>query len=71
MKIAANEFVLHGFVIATPRAELGFNLKLNELIGIDIAYQYQMMIGHGFGWDVRDGGTDNISNIMATIRAEF
>ncbi|MBR6598444.1 MAG: hypothetical protein IKK76_03525 [Alphaproteobacteria bacterium] len=60
-----------GFVIATPRAELGFNLKLNELIGIDIAYQYQMMIGHGFGWDVRDGGTDNISNIMATIRAEF
>ena len=61
----------NGFVIAAPRAEIGFNVKLNELIGIDIAYQYQMMIGNGFGWDVRDGGTDNISNIMATIRAEF
>lgn len=61
----------NGIFIAAPRAELGFNIKLNELIGIDVAYQYQMMIGHGFGWDVRDGGVDNISNIMATVRAEF
>ncbi len=60
-----------GFVIAAPRAELGFNIMLTDLIGIDIAYQYQMMIGNGFGWDVRAGGVDNISNIMATMRVNF
>ncbi len=60
-----------GFVIAAPRATLGFNIMLSDLIGIDIAYQYQMMIGNGFGWDVRKGGVDNISNIMASVRANF
>ncbi len=60
-----------GFVIAAPRATLGFNIMLSELVGIDIAYQYQMMIGNGFGWDVRRGGVDNISNIMASVRANF
>lgn len=60
-----------GFVIAAPRAVAGFNLMLNDLIGIDIMYQYQMMIGNGFGWDVRRGGCDNISNIMASLRVNF
>ncbi len=60
-----------GFVIAAPRAELGFNIMFTDLIGIDIAYQYQMMIGKGFGWNTRDGGVDNISNIMATLRMNF
>lgn len=60
-----------GFVIGAPRAALGFNVMLNELIGIDIMYQYQMMIGNGFGWDVRAGGVDNISNIMASFRVNF
>ena len=60
-----------GFVIAAPRAELGFNIMLNEVIGIDIAYQYQMMIGNGFGWDTRAGGVDGISNVVASIRANF
>lgn len=60
-----------GFVIAAPRATLGFNIMFTDLIGMDIAYQYQMMIGNGFGWDVRAGGVDNISNIMATIRMNF
>ncbi len=61
----------NGFVIAAPRAELGFNIMLTDLIGIDIAYQYQMMIGNGFGWDVRAGGVNNVSNIMATFRVNF
>lgn len=60
-----------GFVIAAPRATLGFNLALTDLIGLDVAYQYQMMIGNGFGWDVRAGGSDNVSNIMATMRVNF
>lgn len=60
-----------GFVIAAPRATLGFNIMFTDLIGIDIAYQYQMMIGDGFGWGVRAGGVDNISNIMASIRMNF
>lgn len=61
----------NGFVIAAPRATLGFNLALTDMIGLDIAYQYQMMIGNGFGWDVRAGGVDNISNVMATMRVNF
>jgi len=60
-----------GFVIAAPRAVVGFNVMLNDLIGIDVMYQYQMMIGNGFGWDVRRGGVDNISNIMASLRVNF
>ncbi len=60
-----------GVVIAAPRATLGFNIMFSDLIGVDIAYQYQMMIGNGFGWDVRAGGVDNISNIMASLRVNF
>lgn len=60
-----------GFVVAAPRAELGFNIMLTDLIGVDIAYQYQLMSGRGFGWGVRAGGVDNISNIMATFRVNF
>lgn len=60
-----------GFVIAAPRAALGFNVMLTDLIGIDVMYQYNMMIGHGFGWGVRDGGVDNISNVMASFRVNF
>lgn len=61
----------NGIAIIAPRAVLGANIMLTDLLGIDIAYQYQMMIGDGFGWNVRDGGVDNISNIMATIRFNF
>ncbi len=43
----------------------------NDLIGVDIEYQYQMMIGNGFGWDARRGGVDNISNIIASFRVNF
>ena len=61
----------NGFVVAAPRASVGFNLKLNDLIGVDVFYQYQMMIGNGFGWNSRHGGTNDVSNIMATFRFEF
>ena len=60
-----------GFVIAAPRAAVGFNIMLTDLIGVDIMYQYQMMIGKGFGWNVRAGGVDNISNLMASFRVNF
>ncbi|MFQ6729525.1 MAG: hypothetical protein ACLRFK_00500 [Alphaproteobacteria bacterium] len=60
-----------GMVIAAPRATFGFNVMLGDLIGVDIAYQYQMLIGNGFGWGDHHGGVDGISNIMATIRANF
>lgn len=60
-----------GFVIAAPRATIGFNVMLNDLIGIDIMYQYQMMIGNGFGWDIGGNGVDNISNVMASFRVNF
>lgn len=60
-----------GVFVAAPRAALGFNIMFTDLVGIDIAYQYQMIIGNGFGWNVRAGGVDNISNVMATIRMNF
>lgn len=60
-----------GMVIAAPRATFGFNVALTDLIGIDVAYQYKMMIGNGFGWGVRDGGVDNISNVIMSVRANF
>ncbi len=60
-----------GLVIAAPRGSIGFNIMFNDLIGVDIEYQYQMMIGNGFGWDARRGGVDNISNIIASFRVNF
>ena len=60
-----------GAVVAAPRAVLGFNVMFSDLIGLDFYYQYQMMIGNGFGWDVPRGGVDNISNIMASFRMNF
>lgn len=61
----------HGFVVAAPRATLGFNVMITDLIGIDIAYQYQTMIGNGFGWGVHENSKNNVSNIMASVRVNF
>ncbi len=61
----------NGFVIAAPRAAIGFNVMFNDLIGVDIMYQYQMMIGNGFGWNGNSDSVNNISNIMASFRANF
>ena len=60
-----------GAILAVPRAALGFNIMFNDLIGLDVYYQYQMMIGNGFGWDAPRGGVDSISNIMASFRVNF
>ncbi len=60
-----------GFVVVAPRAVAGFNIMFNDLIGVDIMYQYQMMIGNGFGWGVMPGGVDNVSNVMASFRVNF
>lgn len=59
-----------GLVFAAPRAVAGLNVMFTDLIGIDVYYQYQMMIGDGFGWSVH-GGVDNISNFMAALRVNF
>ncbi|MBO7509480.1 MAG: hypothetical protein J6T57_04370 [Alphaproteobacteria bacterium] len=60
-----------GFVMAAPRIEFGMNFMLNDMIGLDIAYQHQMLIGHGFGWQTGRSGLDNVGNIMATFRIDF
>ncbi len=59
-----------GFFVA-PRGVVGVNVMLNDLIGIDLAWQYQMRIGNGFGWNVRHGGVDNVNNVMVSLRANF
>ena len=60
-----------GVVVAAPRAELGINVMFSDIVGLDLAYQYQMMWGHGFGWNTSRGGADGMSNLMATIRVNF
>lgn len=60
-----------GMLIAAPRAALGFNVMLGDLIGVDVMYQYQMLIGNGFGWGTDSANINNVSNIMATIRMNF
>ena len=60
-----------GVMIAAPRAEIGFSIMLTDIIGIDVAYQYQMMIGNGFGWNVSHHDVDNISNVIASFRVNF
>lgn len=60
-----------GLAVAAPRAELGVNFMFTDMIGIDVYYQYQMMIEHGFGWNLAHHSVDSISNIMATFRVNF
>ncbi len=60
-----------GFLVAAPQAVLGFNIMLNNVIGIDVMYQYQMMIENGFGWWVNADSVDNISNVIVSLRANF
>jgi hypothetical protein len=60
-----------GFLVVAPRLELGMNFMLNDMIGLDLAYQYQMNMGHGFGWNTSRNGVDNIGNVVATIRVNF
>ena len=60
-----------GLTVAIPRAEFGVNFMLTDMIGIDVFYQYQMLVEHGFGWNTTRAGVDSISNIMATFRMNF
>ncbi len=60
-----------GMMIAAPRATLGFNIMLGDLFGVDVMYQYQMLIGNGFGWGTDCAKINNISNIVASIRMNF
>lgn len=62
---------VEGAVWAAPRAVLGFNIMFNDLIGLDFYYQYNMMIGNGFGWGAPHGGVDGISNLMTSFRVNF
>jgi hypothetical protein len=59
-----------GFFVA-PRGVLGFNVMLTDLVGIDVAYQYQMFIGNGFGWNVHRGGVQNLGDVMVSFRFNF
>lgn len=54
-----------------PRGILGFNIMLTDLVGIDVAYQYQMFIGEGMGWDGGKGGVQNLSDVMVSFRFNF
>lgn len=58
-------------MFVAPRGVLGFNVMLTDLFGIDIAYQYQMFIGNGMGWDAHKGGVQNLSDVMVSFRFNF
>ena len=58
-----------GFV--APRAIFGLNVMLNDLVGVDLSYQYQMFIGNGFGWNTSNGGVQSLSDLMLSLRMNF
>jgi hypothetical protein len=60
----------HGVFLA-PRGILGFNVMFNDLVGIDLAYQYQIFVGNGMGWNAPHGGLGGMSDIMLTLRVNF
>lgn len=60
-----------GLLMVAPKAMLGLNIKLNDLIGLDITYQYQMMLGSKFGWGIINDDTYSVSNVMASFRVNF
>ncbi|MDR1338229.1 MAG: hypothetical protein LBJ73_04360 [Rickettsiales bacterium] len=60
----------NGMFVA-PRGILGFNIMLTDLVGVDVAYQYQMFIGDGFGWDTRARGVQNLGDVMVSFRFNF
>ena len=61
----------NGLTVAVPRAEIGVNFMFSDMFGLDIYYQYQALIEHGFGWNTQRAGFDNVSNVMATFRMNF
>ena len=60
-----------GLMIAAPQVAMGVNLMLTDLIGIDIMYQYKMIVSNGFGWGAETQDVNNISNVMTSIRMNF
>lgn len=61
----------NGFAVSASTASAGFSIMLNDLINLDIMYQYQMMIGQGFGWGINSDSVSSISNITASFRVNF
>lgn len=60
-----------GLMIAAPQVAMGVNLMLTDLIGIDVMYQYKMIVSNGFGWGAETQDVNNISNVMTSIRMNF
>lgn len=60
-----------GLTVPVPRAELGLNFMLTDMIGIDIYYQYQLLVERGFGWNTTKHSADSVSNVMLTFRMNF
>lgn len=53
-----------------PRATLGVSFAVNEMMNLDIAYQYEMMLLGKFGWET-DSGMKSISDVMVSLRFNF
>lgn len=60
-----------GGTFVAPRGVLGLNIMMTDLIGVDLSYQYQMVIGNGFGWNIRPGGVQSLGDLMLTFRMNF
>ena len=60
-----------GLMVPVPRAELGLNFMITDMIGIDIYYQYQLFVERGFGWNTTKHSADSVSNVMLSFRMNF
>lgn len=54
-----------------PRAVAGVSFALTNLVNLDLAYQYEMMISKGFGWQTKSGRNASISDLILTLRVNF
>jgi opacity protein-like surface antigen len=53
-----------------PRAGIGFNVALGSLWGLDLRYQYSMIISNHFGWE-SGGKARHLNDVILSMRCGF
>ena len=54
-----------------PRGVLGLSVALSNTWNLDLAYQYELMLSKGFGWDNKGSSATSVSDIIASFRVNF
>ena len=54
-----------------PRGVLGVSVALSNTWNLDLAYQYELLVSRGFGWETRGSSAASVSDIIASFRINF